>query len=397
MTMLHSAPGVSNDSLRTMLMSARNLIYAMLLPALALASPPLPNEPLRIEALPSPAAQHWVWVNDIAFSNMPDGRATLVDGDRGTMLGMLSTGYAFGRVVIPRQGDIIYSPESYYSRGTRGVRTDVVTLYDARHLAPIGEIPIPPKRAAIVPRMSGAQLTDDDRFLLVYDYTPSQSVTVVDTRTRRFVGEIDTPGCALIYPTGVRSFFSICADGALLEVKLDDAGRAAALTRTPELFDPERDPLTEDAVRSGDTWWFTSYHGWVYPLERTAQGTRVGQRWSLFSPAERAKHWRTGGLQYLALYQRSARLYVIAHQGDLASHKDPGKEVWVYDLATRRRVQRIALREMASSILLTQDSKPLLFTCFMGSGALQVYDALTGRYLRTVTSVAETPTIMVPP
>jgi methylamine dehydrogenase heavy chain len=373
------------------------LACAILLPCLALASPPLPNEPIKTETLPAPSGPHWVWVNDISFSSMPDGRATLVDGDAGTMLGMLSTGYAFGHVVIPHHRGIIYSPESYYSRGTRGVRTDVVTLYDARHLTPIGEIPIPPKRAAIVPRMSGAQLTDDDRFLLVYDYTPAQSVTVVDMHTRRFVGEIDTPGCALIYPTGARSFFSICADGALLEVKLDDSGHAAGLTRTTQLFDPEKDPLTEDAVRAGHTWWFTSYQGWAYGLERGTHGTRVAQRWSLFSPAERAEHWRTGGLQYFTIHQQTGRLYAIVHQGDLASHKDPGKEVWVYDLATRSRVQRIALRDLATSILVTQDPKPLLFACFGGSSALDVYDARSGRYLRTVTSVAETPTIMVSP
>lgn len=369
----------------------------VLLPGLALASPPLANEPAGTEVLPSPPGPHWVWVNDIAFFNMTDGRATLVDGDRGTMLGMLSTGYGFTGLVIPKHGNVLYSPESYYSRGTRGVRTDVVTFYDARRLAPEGEVVIPPKRAAVMPMRSAAALTDDDRFLLIYNFTPAQSVTVVDTRTRRFVGEIGTPGCALVYPTGARSFFSICSNGALLEVKLDDVGHAAAVTRTAQLFDPEKDPLAEEGMRDGTTWWFTSFHGWVYPLEHTAKGIRLGRRWSLFTPSERAQHWRTGGLQYLALYRRTGRLYAIVHQGNLATHKDPGKQVWVYDLATRRRVQRISLRHKAGSILVTQDVHPLLFTCFMGSGALEVYDARSGRYLRAVASVAETPTTMVPP
>lgn len=373
------------------------LACALLLPGLAMAGPPLPNEPASTEVLPWPPGPHWVWVNDIAFFNMPDGRATLVDGDTGTMLGMLSTGYGFTGVVIPRKGEIIYSPESYYSRGTRGVRTDVVTLYDARRLAPLGEIAIPADRAAVMPMRSAGALTDDDRFLLIYNFTPAQSVTVVDTRTRRLAEEIGTPGCALVYPTGARSFFSICSDGALLEARLDDAGRKAGVTRTAPLFDPEKDPLSEEAVRAGNTWWFTSFDGWAYPLEHTAQGTRVGPRWSLFTPAERAQHWRTGGLQYLALDRRTHRLYAIVHQGDLASHKDPGKEVWVYDLDTHRRVQRIRLRQQAGSILVTQDGQPLLFTCFLGNPALQVYDARTGRYLRTVASVAETPTTLVPP
>jgi methylamine dehydrogenase heavy chain len=373
------------------------LTCAALLPGMAMAGPPLADEPATVETLPARPSPHWVWVNDIAFFNMPDGRSTLVDGDTGDVLGMLSTGYGFNGVVIPKQGGVIYSPESYYSRGTRGVRTDVVTLYDPRRLAPLGEIPIPAKRAAIMSMSGAAALTDDDRFLLIYDFTPAQSVTVVDVRSRKFVGEIGTPGCGLVYPTGRRSFFSICADGALLEVTLDDAGRAASVRRTPKLFDSQKDPLAEEGVRLGNTWWFTSFHGIVYPLEATKRGVRVGRRWSLFTAAERAQRWRTGGLQYLAVYRPTGMLYVIVHRGDLATHKDPGKRVWVYDLAQRRRLRQIALRQPAGSILVSQDGSPLLFTCFLGSNALQVYDARTGRYLRTVGSVAQTPTYMVSP
>lgn len=373
------------------------LACAALLPSLGVAGPPLANEAAGVETLPSPGP-HWVWVDDIAFFSMPDGRATLVNGDTGVVLGMLSTGYGYGGVLIPKQGRIIYSPETYYSRGTRGVRTDVVTLYDPRRLAPLGEIPIPPKRAAVMSMRSAAALTDDDRFLLIYNFTPAQSVTVVDTRGRRFVGEIATPGCALVYATGPRSFFSICADGALLEVTLDDAGHAAAVRRTAKLFDAQKDPLAEEGVRAGSTWWFTSFNGTVHPFEITAGGgIRAGQRWPLFSAAERAQHWRTGGLHDLSVYRPGGLLYVIVHQGDLATHKDPGKAVWVYDLRQRRRVRQIALRDPAGSILVSQDGSPLLFTCFIGSGALQIYDARTGRYLRSVASVAQTPTNMVSP
>jgi methylamine dehydrogenase heavy chain len=366
-------------------------------PIVGLAAPPLPTEAAGVTQLSWPPSQHWVWVNDIAFFNMPDGRATLVDGDTGKMLGMLSTGFGFNGLVIAKHGGLIYSLESYYSRGTRGVRTDIVVLYDPRRLVPVAEIGIPPERAAIVPMRSEAALTDDGRFLLVYDFTPAQSVTVVDTRSRKFVGEIGTAGCGLIYPTGARTFFSICADGALLSVTLDDAGHAARLARTPRLFDPEKDPIAEEAVRSGNTWWFTSFQGWVYPIRSTSHEIRLGERWSLFTPAERAQHWRTGGLQYLALYRRAGELYAIVHKGDLATHKDPGKAVWIYDLASRTRVRQIALLQEASSILLSQDAAPLLFTCSFGSNALQVYDARTGRYLRTASGIAETPTIMVSP
>ena len=58
-----------------------------------------------------------------------------------------------------------------------------------------------------MPMMANSELTDDERFLLIYNFNPAQSVTVVDTKTRKFVGEIETAGCALVYPTGPRSFF----------------------------------------------------------------------------------------------------------------------------------------------------------------------------------------------
>ena len=101
----------------------------------------------KVATLAVPASKHWVWVNDFVFPHMTDGSAYLVDGDSGRYLGTLSTGYGFARVVLSHDGKIIYSPETYFSRGTRGTRTDVVTLYDAGTLAVIGEIPIPPRSA----------------------------------------------------------------------------------------------------------------------------------------------------------------------------------------------------------------------------------------------------------
>ena len=96
--------------------------------------------------LPTEPNPHWVWVNDIVFHHMADGKAYLIDGDTGRFLGMLSTGYGFVGVVLPSDYAQIYSPETYFSRGTRGKRTDVITFYDPRTHAPTGEVGIPPKR-----------------------------------------------------------------------------------------------------------------------------------------------------------------------------------------------------------------------------------------------------------
>src|ERR1700737_3584697 len=149
--------------------------------ALALLGPPaaraaLPPDPAAmVQSLPRPASPHWVWVNDFVFPHMVSGKAMLVDGDSGRFLGELDTGFGSMRVGLAPDGQAIYSPQTYFSRGTRGDRTDVVTLYDPSPLPPLGEIVIPPKRSSHMPMIANAQLTDDGRFLLIYNFTPAKS------------------------------------------------------------------------------------------------------------------------------------------------------------------------------------------------------------------------------
>jgi methylamine dehydrogenase heavy chain len=349
-----------------------------------------------VTKLSVPASKHWVWVNDFVFPHMADGMAYLVDGDSGRYLGTLSTGYSFTHLLLARDGALIYSPETYFSRGTRGKRTDVVTLYDPGTLQAVGEIAIPPKRSSNLPMMANSVLTDDDRFLLIYNFNPGQSVTVVDTKIRKFVGEIETPGCALIYPTGPRSFFSVCGDGSLSLVELDDRG-AARQKRTAPLFNMAADPVTEKAVRIDHTWYFVSFAGRIYPLQADAQKAALGAPWWLTSEAERKAGWRPGGMQQLAANAQASRLYAIMHRGGTETHKDPGKDVWVFDVSTQRRLQQFALKNMATSIQLSNDAKPLLFSISIDSTDLDIYDAANGKILRSVDHIGTTPTIMVTP
>jgi len=342
----------------------------------------------EVRTLAVPASKHWVWVNDFVFPHMADGMAYLIDGDSGRYLGTLSTGYSFAHVLLSRDGKLIYSPETYFSRGTRGKRTDVVTLYDTGTLKVLGEIAVPPKRSSNLPMMANDVMTDDDRFLLIYNFNPGQSVTVVDTTTRKFVREIETPGCALVYPTGPRSFFSVCGDGSLSLVVLDDTG-AAQQKRTRPLFDMAADPITEKPVRIGSTWYFVSFAGRIYPLQAGPQQASVGPSWWLTTETER--------IQQLAVDSHQSRLYAIMHQGGVETHKDPGKEVWVYDLHTRQRVQQFVFKNLASSIALSSDAKPLLYGIFINGTDLDIYDAAAGKLLRSVDHIGTTPTIMVTP
>lgn len=361
----------------------------------ALAPAEVAVDPLEAVALPVEGSAHWVWVNDIVFNHMADGKAFLVDGDKARMLGMLSTGYGFNGVVTPRGGEFIYSPEIYFSRGTRGTRTDVLTIYDRRRLAPVAEVPLPPKRTSSVPMINNAGLSDDERFVFIYNFTPAQSVTVVDTRTRAVASEIETAGCALVYPTGPRGFFSLCNDGTALSVRLDEQGGLRSKAHSSRLFDPVADPVTEKAVRYGQMWLFATFSGDIVPVDGSGELPSVSERWSLLQASDRAAQWMPGGIQHLALHASSRRLYSLMHRGGEDSHKDPGNQVWVYDLASRKRTQVITLQEIATSIAVSSDAAPLMYTVFVGAPQVDVYDARSGAFLRSVKEIGFSPVTLV--
>ncbi len=373
-------------------------LAAVLGPAAA-AAPFAGDRPGTIETLPAAPDPHWVWVHDMNYDNMADGRAILVDGDGGRVLGMLYAGYSFNQLTIPRDAAAIYSAETHYSRTTRGTRTDVVTIYDPRTLAPSGEIPLPPKRGSTIPTLHNAVLTDDDRFMLVFNITPATSVSVVDVRERRYAGEIETPGCSLIYPAGPRRFFMLCMDGSALVVTLDDRGGAAGKERTPVFFDPQVDPLSEKGVRIGGRWYFTSFEGWLHTVDVSGPALAFPERWSLLDAGERAANWRVGGRQQIAAHAASGQIFVLTHQADpkLNTRKDPGQDVRVYDVAQRKRTRMFRLKDLTDSLQLSQDAQPLLFAAFVAVDAVNVYDAASGTWLRRVTDVGSTPTSLAVP
>jgi methylamine dehydrogenase heavy chain len=371
-------------------------LWVLSLPVIAQAEikPESLPEPLVLPADPNP---HWVWVSDIVFHHMADGKAYLVDGDSGQFLGMLSTGMGFVALELPADYSQIYSPETYFTRGTRGERTDVITFYDPQELKPTAEVIIPPKRFSGMPTHNSFALTDDDRFLIVYNFTPAQSVSIIDVKERRLVGETTTAGCALALSSGDRSFLMMCGDGSLMSVTLNDKGEVINKQRNQPFFDPQTDPVTEKAVRWGDTWVFVSFKGDVYPVDVSGDQPKPGKSWSLFSEAELDESWRPGGIQHLTVHEASGKLYALVHQGGVDTHKDPGMDVWVYDLKTQKRVQKIQLDKLSTSIQVSKDDAPLMFSIFIGAPILDVYDASSGELLRSVNEIGFTPTLLQTP
>jgi len=360
-------------------------LLAAALPAMAAAPVPAPLQPERATAEKlGPPKPHWFFVYDSNFLGYLDSKVYLFDGDTGSMLGMLSTGTWGNAVEFAPNFSAIYVPEMYYSRGSRGDRTDIVAIYDTTELKNVGEVIIPAKRATGVPHRAYQGLSDDGRFMYVDNMTPATSVSVVDVVARKFIEEIEISGCNLVYPVGNRAFASLCGDGTLQVVTLDDAGHLKSRAHSDKFFDPDKDPVTEKASRWGNTWLFFSFNGFVHPVTFEDGKPKPGKPWSLFSDEERTANWKSGGLQFNAVHQGLNRLFVVVHQGGPYGHKDPGKNVWTYDLKTSKRLATYPLIADVSSIGVTKDAAPLLIGTDPATPAVYVYDGLTGAHERTI-------------
>jgi methylamine dehydrogenase heavy chain len=223
------------------------MLTAALLSLLAPAHAALESDPMgQVVQLPEQYPAHWVIAHDIAFSHIRDGKGVVFDADADTIAqqfkGMFSSSFAAHFVQATTRPEM-YVAETFYSRGTRGERLDVLTIYDKGTLAPVGEVLLESNsRSIVLPQKFAMQLTADESMLLVYNFSPAMSVSVVDLIGRRYLGDVPLPGCAPVFPTGQRGFSSLCADGTLYTVMLDDAGKAASSARTDQFFDSEADP-----------------------------------------------------------------------------------------------------------------------------------------------------------
>src|SRR5690606_20996203 len=152
--------------------------------------------------------------------------------------------------------------------------------------------------------------------------------------------------------------------------------------------------------------------GYLHSIDFSGERPLPAAPWSLFTEKQRADSWRIGGgLQHLAMHRPSGRLFSIVLQGGPGTHKDAGSQIWVYEVKTRERIRTIDpppmlavfLRRMAgyepggivdrilqtvipspgvNSIVVTPDTRPLLFVRHRETGAAGVFNAIDGTLLR---------------
>jgi methylamine dehydrogenase heavy chain len=363
---------------------------------LAAAPPPLPAEHLTVAVMP-PANPHRAYVLDEAFFNEIDARVHLFDGDTYRRLGQIDAGFTPGFNLSP-DGKTTVVATTYFSRGSRGTRTDVVEFTDNTSLKATHEIILPPKRAMTQPTYFNLGFSADSRFLYVAYITPAASFGVLDAVKYSVVDEIDTAGCVLVIPSGTNRVSSICESGALLTVTLDAQGHEASRAFSEKFFDPDKDPVFAQGVPMTKGQAFLSFLGEVHEVDFSGATPTFGPTWSLLNAADRAGHWRPGGMQVGAIHRQLNRLYVAMHQGGEGTHKDGGSEIWVFDLSTHRRLARwpMAAQKLSGvlAIQVSQDDAPLLFTATDGSD-LGVFDALTGKLRHIEKQMGQTPWLIL--
>lgn len=292
----------------------------------------------------SPEAQDRIYVMDTVFHHLTESRVHIFDGANGKFLGMIPTSFN-GHMQVSNDGKKIYTMTTYHERVTRGKRTDVVEIWDALSLEFEKEILLPNNRVQGLNYRGLFRQSTDGKLIILQNATPAVSVAVVDVEKGEHVAELTaTAGCWSVnpLPNRDRSFTTICGDGTLLTIDLDESGQIASQHRSDTFFSVKDDPIFITPGFVDNKAHFVSFYGNLYTADFNGEQVKLESSWSLVNDEDRAKGWTPGGYNLLATHDKNKRLYVLMHpDGAEGTHKNPAAEIWVFDLVKKERIARV--------------------------------------------------------
>src|SRR3984957_5039853 len=244
----------------------------------AASAAPLPAEHLTVTTMP-PDSAHRIYVLDEAFYNEIDSRIDVFDGDTYRRLGQIDAGFNPGFNLSP-DGKTSVVSTTYWARGSRGARTDVVEFTDNTNLSVTHEIVLPPKRAMTLPTYFNIGYSSDGHFLDASYVTPAASFGVLDPAKGTVLDEIDTAGCVLVIPSGPNRVSSLCESGRIQTVTLDAQGHEASRTMSDPFFDADTDPVFVQGVPITGGYAFLSFLGEVHEVDFTGAQPAFQKPWS---------------------------------------------------------------------------------------------------------------------
>lgn len=248
-------------------------------------------------------------------------------------------------------GRYIYVAETIWTKGNRGTRQDMISVYDIKTLKLVTEIPLP-GRLLTGNRNQTFALSADGKLGYVYEMAPATSIIVVDLVRRKVAQTVEIGGCGMVFAAGNDKVAALCGDGTLSTITI--AGSKNTVAQSNAFFAADDDPIFDNSVtdpRTGKAI-FLSYTGMVY--ETTIGGSApVGPGWSLQEAAGMARvtnaplqpSWLPGGRQLMAYHAPSNRLFVLMHMGEFWSQKEDGEELWEVDLGAHKVIARHRLKD----------------------------------------------------
>jgi len=363
-------------------------------PTAAPLPPPLAPEVSDVATLP-PSTPHTFFTGRFRA-----GSFVIFDGDSGKLEGHIPAGYIANLALAPDNSQF-YVAETYWSHGSRGTRQDLVSVYDAKTLNLVKEIPLPGR--ALVLKVQNFDISASGARAYVYVMLPASSVVWVDLKKQAVGGTVEIPGCALVFPWGEQGFSSLCSDGSLANVTIPESG-PAKITHSKPFFDANDDPIFENSFvdRASGKAIFLSYTGLVYQAKLGSDSV-VEKPWSIQKAAGfpvagtgvQELAWRPGGGQFAAYHKATGKLFVLMHAGNYWTHRQGGSEIWVLDTQSHALLSRFQLQPVPTSGLaservpfyqdigVSQDAKPVLYL-LNSDGNDVVLDANTGEQLRKI-------------
>lgn len=349
------------------------------------------DEPVILKVPPTDA--HRVWVNDPAhFAAVT--QQFVIDAAHGRVLGTIDGGF-LPNPVVADNGSLFAHASTVFSRVARGKRTDYVEVFDPETFKPTADIELPESARFLVgtyPWMTA--LAPDNKRLLFYRFAPSPAVGVVDLAGKKFDRMLDVPDCFHIFPTTADTFYMHCRDGTLAKVVYPGGGEPK-VTHSRAFHGEDEFLINHPAysAKAKRLIWPT-YTGRIHQIDLSGSEPRFLPTLEALTQAERAAEWAPGGWQQVAYHRASDRIYLLVDQRDKWRHKTASRYVVVVNAKNGQRVARYEMGRPIDSINVSQDAKPLLYGLSTGDKTLFVYDAATGKELRSVNQLGHGPQVI---
>ena len=334
-----------------------------------------------IAKVPAPDARRMYVIDPAAFTTQT--RIMPIDGNSGAYLGTIDTGLLPVPMASPKDGKL-YVADTRFSVFSNGKRDDFIGIYDPVALAtPTTLIDIPDTRSGAMSHIGGSSISEDGKYIYSYQYSPSNAVVVVDIESQKTLSTIEVPQCWYAYPAGERRFASHCRDGSFVLVKFDAQGKEVSRSQTKPVHDPVKEPSFNSPAYDYRTQEIVlvSFWGHVVRIGFSKEEPKIDASWNLLTDEQRKERWAPCGWQPAAYHGASKRLFVLMDRRAKWAHGSESREVWVYDMETKKRVQTISLVHEAASLAVDNADKPYVYALSSHGKSLDIYDAETGRHL----------------